>query len=291
MTAARGPSAMRSVGSGAERTPRAQSTRRPAGVAFALAAFVATVGVGCRAPTDCDGGLDDGVVRVVVGARLDARGLDLGSTAACARGAAYDAFTLARRARAALGDAAPSQVTIAWRPKIASGAPVDGVEVQGGVVLANEAVSLGAWGHELVHVAVFERRRDRGASPPPGGPTAHARLPVERLAAAAEEGVADSIASIRIGPIDRPRSNAAASADWSALALDQLRFDPHPLGERFAAALAAHPPVEAGCLVEMLAQAQGDTPAALVRAWTRRCPAAAPALEAWVPAALRGTAP
>lgn len=286
----------------------------------ALVVFVVLCGA-CRArPEDCPGAiLDDGVVAVLEGGRVHHGAIELGPVARCERGGAHLAFARARAARARLGDAAPKRVRIAWRPRVDDGPPIDRIESIGDViVVVDVSVPDVAWAHELVHVAVFEARvsaRDRHvdvrAKPTTTGPTPDARSsthaggpapshdrpnrrakrpvrPVDRLRAAAEEGVADYIASTRVGPIDRPPAANAASADWSALALADLRFDPHPLGERFAAELSRASPIAPRCLIDMLAGGEAEAPAALVTVWKRLCPEASEALDAWIPAPLRG---
>ncbi len=234
-------------------------------------AFVFLLLAGCES-TVCPGpSLDDGTLRVFEAGRVASSKITRGELARCRRGGAYEAFMAARTARGALGAIAPKRVDILFEPEV-RGAPLDRIEVLNGVVLVEDGgLPPSVWVHELVHVAVFERRVA----------TSTASMPTERLHRATEEGVADFIAK----GVER-RVTAPASDDWSALALADLRFDPHPLGARLARRLAANPaPPE--CLVNMLARATGETPADRVASYLGACPAAAKAIEGWVPAPLR----
>ncbi|MEQ9502772.1 MAG: hypothetical protein RIT81_38235 [Deltaproteobacteria bacterium] len=230
--------------------------------------------VGCES-TVCPGpNLDDGTLRVFAGGRVANGAVTRGELARCERGAPYRAFMAARTARGALGAIAPKRVDILFEPDV-DGAPLQRIEVLDGVVLVEDGgLPPSVWVHELVHVAVFERRVA----------TSTASMPTERLHRAAEEGVADFIAK----GVER-RVTAPASNDWSALALADLRFDPHPLGAQLARRLET---LEADralpeCLVEMLARATGATPADRIASYKQVCPAAARAIDAWVPAPLR----
>lgn len=234
-------------------------------------AYLLLLLAGCES-TVCPGpNLDDGTLRVFAGGRVANGAVTRGELAHCERGAPYRAFMAARTARGALGAIAPKRVDILFGPEV-DGAPLDRIEVLNGVVLVEGgALPPSVWVHELVHVAVFERRVT----------TSTASMPTERMHRAAEEGVADFIAK----GVER-RVTAPASDDWSALALADLRFDPHPLGARLARRLAEdRAPPE--CLVEMLARATGETPAERVASYKRVCPAAARAIDGWVPAPLR----
>lgn len=238
--------------------------------------FLLFVVAACR-PADCpERGWSDDRVSVFVGSRLQGEALEPGRVASCTDGDVGEVFRAARRAMTDLGRAAPTSVNVHWRPTIVDAAPLDRIETHAGGVLVDEPIRARAiWIHELVHVAVQERRAS----------TSKRALAVERLRSAAEEGVADYIASTLAGSLPRParRGPPTTSASWASLALTDLRFDPHPLGALLADALRAGPPIPPNALVNALASGRGETPAALVASWQRACPALEGALSSWMP--------
>ena len=166
---------------------------------------------------------------------------------------------------------------------------VDAIETDreaGAIHLAehpSRPVDRAAWLHELSHLASL--------GPRPKG------ILGGRLADALDEGVADyyaarAMGSPVVGPRDLSQPPRDAGAAWAALPMPDARFDPHPLGHAFGAALWKRQPEIGDLLVCMRAPAgwgDGDAPRAVLASWVAGCPARSrvalrSALADWAPA-------
>ncbi len=200
----------------------------------------------------------------------------------------------------------PSSVTIHLDPRTANEvAPTRGIEfhrpsrsllVPRAAVppapVAGASADHSAWLHELAHVRM-------GARLPSG-------IVGQRLFAALEEGIADYHAASVSGTgavggvrdLDRPPR--LPPGKWESLALPQLSFEPQRLGWGLAARLYKTEPRPGhllydlfACMERRLPENTADTPAALIEAWLRGCPARSrdairAALQGWLPRGLMG---
>ncbi len=149
---------------------------------------------------------------------------------------------------------------------------VDTIETdreQGAIQLAEtpaKPVDRAAWLHELSHLATL--------GPRPNG------IIGGRLADALDEGVADYYAAMalrspKVGERDLSQSPQSAGAAWDALPMPAAKFDPHPLGHAFAAALWKRGLEVGDLLVCMRAPAgwgDSDAPRIVLGAWLAGCP-------------------
>jgi len=233
-------------------------------------------------------------VELVVGSSVDGDTLTPGQPLRCAGPWTALEAVLAAMPRSLR----PVPLVVHLDPDVHGAAPIDRVEVHqasGALLLASKAqVDRTVLLHELAHV------RMRGPRP--------ASRMAERLLRAVEEGVADWVAATIVGsPLlggadegrDLRHPPEVSTFAWAALALPQVRFDPHELGWQLGAVLWREHRT-GGSLRDDLVAALADpapwpadvsTPAQTVAHLISRCPAGsrdrvAGLLDAWSPSEL-----